>query len=66
MTTTYQVSVTINGCTTTDDVVVTVNSPANFAITGNTAICEGGVATLSLVGVFRSNQNTSILLPLRQ
>ncbi|MBO9611287.1 MAG: SBBP repeat-containing protein, partial [Dyadobacter sp.] len=55
VTTTYQVSVTLNGCTTTDDVVVTVNTPANFAITGNTAICEGGVATLSLAGTPAAN-----------
>ena len=55
VTTTYQVSVTLNGCTTTDDVVVTVNTPANFAITGNTAICEGGAATLSLAGTPAAN-----------
>ncbi|SEI52343.1 Por secretion system C-terminal sorting domain-containing protein [Dyadobacter sp. SG02] len=54
-TTTYSVSVTLNGCTTTDQVVVTVNSPADFAITGNTAICEGGVATLSLAGAAPAN-----------
>ena len=54
-TTTYTVSVTLNGCTTTDQVVVTVNSPADFAITGNTAICEGGVATLSLAGTAPAN-----------
>ncbi|SDH37391.1 Beta-propeller repeat-containing protein, partial [Dyadobacter soli] len=55
VTTTYSVSVTLNGCTTTDQVVVTVNTPANFAITGNTAICEGGVATLSLAGTAPAN-----------
>jgi hypothetical protein len=55
VTTTYSVSVTLNGCTTTDDVVVTVNTPADFAITGNTAICQGGVATLSLSGTAAAN-----------
>lgn len=55
VTTTYTVSVTLNGCTTTDQVTVTVNTPNNFTITGNTAICEGGVATLSLAGTAPSN-----------
>ncbi|SEJ37892.1 Por secretion system C-terminal sorting domain-containing protein [Dyadobacter sp. SG02] len=55
VTTTYTVSVTLNGCTTTDDVIVTVNTPANFTIAGNTAICEGGVATLSLAGTAPAN-----------
>ncbi|MGG7663545.1 T9SS type A sorting domain-containing protein [Dyadobacter sp. BHUBP1] len=54
-TTTYTVSVTLNGCTTTDQVVVSVNTPADFAITGNTAICEGGLATLSLAGTAPAN-----------
>ncbi|SDF71433.1 Por secretion system C-terminal sorting domain-containing protein [Dyadobacter soli] len=54
-TTTYTVSVTLNGCTTTDQVVVTVNTPANFNITGNTAICVGGNTTLSLVGAPAAN-----------
>ncbi|SDE61189.1 Por secretion system C-terminal sorting domain-containing protein [Dyadobacter soli] len=47
-TTTYTVAVTVNGCTTTDQIVVTVNTPANFNITGSTAICEGGTTTLSV------------------
>jgi hypothetical protein len=47
-TTTYTVSVTGSGCTTTDQMIVTVNSPANFDITGNTAICVGGTATVRL------------------
>ncbi|WP_342085940.1 SBBP repeat-containing protein, partial [Dyadobacter sp. OTU695] len=55
VTTTYTVSATLNGCTTTDQVIVTVNTPNNFAITGNTAICEGGIATLSLAGTAPSN-----------
>jgi hypothetical protein len=55
VTTTYTVSVTLNGCTTTDQVVVTVNTPNNFTITGNTSICEGGVATLALAGTAPSN-----------
>ena len=46
----YTVSVTVDGCTTTDAVTVNVNTPADFSIAGNTAICQGGVATLSLVG----------------
>lgn len=54
-TTTYTVSVTLNGCTTTDQVVVTVNSPASFNISGNTAICVGGNTTLSLVGAAPAN-----------
>lgn len=48
VTTTYTVQVTVDGCTTTDQVVVTVNTPANFNITGSTAICEGGITTLSV------------------
>ncbi|MDR6806965.1 hypothetical protein J2Y45_004157 [Dyadobacter sp. BE34] len=55
VTTTYTVSVTLNGCTTTDQVIVTVNTPNNFNITGNTAICEGGIATLSLAGTAPAN-----------
>ncbi|KAA0993385.1 DUF7948 domain-containing protein [Dyadobacter aurulentus] len=47
-TTTYTVSVTVDGCTTTDQVVVTVNTPETFNITGSTAICEGGTTTLSV------------------
>jgi hypothetical protein len=54
-TTTYSVSVTRNGCTRTDNVVVTVNSPAAFNIAGNTAICVGGNTTLSLVGAPAAN-----------
>ncbi|SEJ50563.1 Por secretion system C-terminal sorting domain-containing protein [Dyadobacter sp. SG02] len=49
-TTTYTVQVTVDGCTSTDQVVVTVNTPAAFSITGSTAICEGGVTTLSVAG----------------
>lgn len=48
VTTTYAVDVTVDGCTTTDQIVVTVNTPANFNITGSTAICEGGTTTLSV------------------
>lgn len=55
VTTTYTVSVTRNGCTRTDQVVVTVNSPAAFNIAGNTAICVGGNTTLSLVGAPAAN-----------
>ncbi|PSL22505.1 DUF7948 domain-containing protein [Dyadobacter jiangsuensis] len=47
-TTTYTVEVTVDGCTTTDQVIVTVNTPANFNIAGSTAICEGGITTLSV------------------
>ncbi|SDE43597.1 Por secretion system C-terminal sorting domain-containing protein [Dyadobacter soli] len=47
-TTTYTVQVTVDGCTSTDQVVVTVNTPAALVITGSTAICEGGVTTLSV------------------
>lgn len=55
VTTTYSVSVTRNGCTRTDNVVVTVNSPVAFNISGNTAICVGGNTTLSLVGAPAAN-----------
>jgi hypothetical protein len=48
VTTTYTVEVTVDGCTSTDQVVVTVNTPASFNITGSTAICEGGITTLSV------------------
>ena len=54
-TTTYTVSVTGSGCTTTDQAIVTVNAPANFNITGNTAICEGGTATVGLSGPAAAN-----------
>lgn len=54
-TTTYTVSVTASGCTITDQVLVTVNTPANFDITGNTAICEGGVATVGLTAAAAAN-----------
>ncbi|MGN7888415.1 SBBP repeat-containing protein [Dyadobacter sp. 22481] len=50
VTTTYSVTVTLNGCPRTDQVVVTVNTPAAFNISGNTTICVGGSTTLSLVG----------------
>ncbi|WP_353718711.1 T9SS type A sorting domain-containing protein [Dyadobacter sp. 676] len=50
VTTTYTVTVTTASCTSTDQVVVTVNTPAAFNITGNTTICAGGTTTLSLVG----------------
>lgn len=47
-TTTYYVTVTSNGCTNTDFVVVTVNSV--FAFAGNdVGICPGGSVTLSAV-----------------
>lgn len=52
---TYTVSVTASGCTVTDQVLVTVNSPANFEITGNTAICEGGTATVGLTAAAAAN-----------
>lgn len=54
-TTTYTLSVTSGSCTTTDDVVVTVNTPSSFAIGGNTAICEGGIATVGYTGAPRAN-----------
>lgn len=49
-TTTYQVTVTTASCTSTDQVVVTVNTPVAFNISGNTSLCVGGNTTLSLVG----------------
>ncbi len=55
VTTTYTVEVTKDGCTTSDQVTVTVNQPSDFTIAGNTAICEGGVATVGLVGAPASN-----------
>lgn len=54
-TTTYRLSVTAGSCTTTDDVVVTVNTPSSFAINGNTAICEGGIATVGYTGTPQAN-----------
>lgn len=48
VTTTYTVRVTVNGCATTDQVIVTVSQPATFNIAGNTAICEGGTALLGI------------------
>ncbi len=54
-TTTYTLSVTSGSCTTTDDVVVTVNTPSSFAINGNAAICEGGIATVGYTGAPRAN-----------
>lgn len=51
VTTTYTLTVSDDsGPVCTDDVVVTVNQPEPFQITGNTTICQGGNTTLSLVG----------------
>lgn len=47
-TTTYTVSVSNGTCTDSAQVVVTVNTPANFTVSGNTSICEGGIATVGL------------------
>jgi hypothetical protein len=55
VTTTYTVSVILGGCTRTDQVIVTVNSPVAFNIAGNTTICEGGSTVLSLVGAPAAN-----------
>ncbi|PMD92521.1 hypothetical protein BWI97_20785 [Siphonobacter sp. BAB-5405] len=49
-TTTYTVNVTSNGCTSSSQVTVTVDTPADFTITGNTTICQGGATTLGLAG----------------
>ncbi|WP_198034392.1 DUF7948 domain-containing protein [Dyadobacter tibetensis] len=54
-TTTYTVSVTLDGCTTSDQVQVRVNSMSDFSIAGNTSICEGSTTTLGLVGVAAPN-----------
>jgi gliding motility-associated-like protein len=49
-TTTYTVTVTLNGCTATDQVTVTVN-PAPVADAGlNTTICSGNNATITATG----------------
>ncbi|PQA56819.1 DUF7948 domain-containing protein [Siphonobacter curvatus] len=54
-TTTYTVTVILSGCSSTSQVTVTVNTPADFAITGNTALCQGGATTLALVGTPAAN-----------
>src|SRR5690606_14450976 len=49
VTSTYTLTVEQNGTPVcTDQVVVTVNQPAPFTISGNTTICEGGSTNLSL------------------
>jgi len=51
VTSTYTLTVEQNGTPVcTDQVVVTVNQPAPFTISGNTTICEGGSTNLSLTG----------------
>jgi len=45
---TYTVAVTTGGCVATDAVNVTVTTPADFTISGNATICEGGTTTLAV------------------
>lgn len=48
---TYQVSVTVNGCTSPiGSVNVTVNAVPNFTIEGNTSLCEGQSSLLAVAG----------------
>lgn len=46
----YRVAVTVNGCTSPlSTVAVTVNAIPDFAVTGNTSLCEGQSSILSVV-----------------
>ncbi|WP_192579327.1 Ig-like domain-containing protein [Dyadobacter aurulentus] len=55
-TTTYTMTATnADGCESTREVTVTVNTPVDFNITGNTTICEGGVATVGIQGTVPPN-----------
>jgi hypothetical protein len=51
-TTTYTMTATANGCSATDQVIVTVNtlSVAASSVSGASTICNGGSATLTLSG----------------
>lgn len=51
-TTNYTLTATYNGCSATDQVLVTVNQPSTppTSITGTTTICLGGSTTLTLFG----------------
>jgi hypothetical protein len=51
VTTVYRLSATGNGCTITDDVLITVKTLPAFTITGNSSVCVGGTATLSVTPV---------------
>jgi subtilisin family serine protease len=44
---TYTVTVTLNGCTATRSVTVTVNNPPTVNITGNLVVCTGQSTTLT-------------------
>lgn len=55
ITTTYTVSVTKSECTATDEVIVNVNTPSDFSLAGNTAICEGSSAVIGFSGTLPSN-----------
>lgn len=48
ITTIYTVLVSNGTCTDSTQVVVTVNTPADFTVSGNTSICQGGMATVGL------------------
>jgi PKD repeat protein len=49
-TTTYTVTGTSNGCTNTDQVVVTVNALPTVVASADAAICQGSFATISASG----------------
>ncbi len=51
-TTTYTCTADVNGCTATDNLVITVNTESSppTSISGDTAMCNGGSITLTAVG----------------
>jgi hypothetical protein len=51
VTTVYRLSATGSGCTITDDVLITVKTLPAFTITGNSSVCVGGTASLSVTPV---------------
>lgn len=51
VTTVYRLSATGSGCTVTDDVQIKVKTLPAFTVTGNTSVCAGGTATLSVTPV---------------
>ncbi|MFA6057573.1 MAG: GEVED domain-containing protein [Taibaiella sp.] len=51
VTTVYRLSATGNGCTITDDVQIIVKTLPAFTVAGNSSVCVGGTATLSVTPV---------------
>lgn len=59
-TTTYTVTGTTNGCTATDQVVVTVSSVLNVLASADVSICQGQSTTISASGANTYNWNNGL------